>query len=203
MQTLIFSSQQISKAKGFSLMELLIYLALAALFIGGILTLTGEANTDAEVRQTVQDISDIDNAVRSFYGPQRLTTIPTPAQLEGVVAAALPTMGGATAGTIVTHASTDILITAAPIGASTTLYAWPHYWVTYTGMETATCVGMLGTLRGATAVQVTAAVTAPAFTIANGDHRVTSLAFATGVEGFCEANDTASGIYTIHALFRI
>ena len=32
MQTLIFSSQQTSKAKGFSLMELLIYLALAAVF---------------------------------------------------------------------------------------------------------------------------------------------------------------------------
>ena len=56
MQTLIFSSQQPSKAKGFSLMELLIYLALAAVFIGGILTLTGKAGEDAEVRQTVQDL---------------------------------------------------------------------------------------------------------------------------------------------------
>ena len=106
-------------------MELLIYLALLALLIGGILTLTGEANTDAEVRQTVQDISDIDNAVRSFYGPQRLTTIPTPAQMEGCCGRCIADfeIRLQPAGTIVTHAiRLSILITAVSIGASTTVF---------------------------------------------------------------------------------
>ena len=206
MQTLIFSSQQPSKAKGFSLMELLIYLALAAVFIGGILTLTGKAGVDSDVRRAVQDLSDIDNAIRAFYGAQRLTVVPTAAAMEGVAAATLPHMGGATAGSIVTQDNAAIVITPLPMAVSATAYGWPHYTITYTGMETPSCAGILGALRGAVAIQVEVGVAGKGAWLiapATSDDRVIAPAFAGGVEAHCEANDTATGIYTIQALYRI
>ena len=207
MQTLIFSSQQPSKAKGFSLMELLIYLALAAVFIGGILTLTGKAGEDAEVRQAVQDISDIDNAIRSYYGAQRIpaTTPPLPAQMEGVAAASLDRMQHPTAtNTVISQFGTAIDIEA--VNSTIAGYSWPNYWITYTGMRAETCAGILGSLSGPIAVKVAAGIVAApgGWALADPDDRALALADAVGVENFCTDTRTIVGeTYTVHALYRI
>ena len=206
MQTLIFSSQQPSKAKGFSLMELLIYLALAAVFIGGILTLTGKAGTDSDVRVTVQDLSDISNALRSFYGAQRITTTPVAAAMESVAAAALPHMGDGTAGSgnLQTPDGGDIAITPAPVGVVAGSYVWPHYWITYPGLNADTCPGLLSALTGSVAVQVdnAAAPAAAALVILSADDRITN---AADIDGHCNTAGAAApaGYYTVHALYRI
>ena len=188
-------------------MELLIYLALAAVFIGGILTLTGKAGSDSEVRQAVQDFSDIDNAIRAYYGAQRIpaTAPPSAAQMEGVAAATLDRMTDPTvANTVITQFGTAIDIRSLLTTAAT--YSWPNYWITYTGMRAETCAGILGSLSGPIAVKVAAGIAALPGTwpIANPDDRALALADALGVENFCTATRTITGeTYTVHALYRI
>ena len=181
-------------------MELLIYLALAAVFIGGILTLTGKAGEDSEVRQAVQDLSDIDNAVRSYYGAQRLATAPTAPQMEGVARAVLDHMAGGTAGEIITQFSTDITI--GPVTG--TVYTWPNYMISYTGMRTETCAALLGVLTGPIVVQVTDGVTAAAAWTLNLDHRANILT-ATDPDLWCDTETVPASneTYTVHAVYRI
>ena len=191
-------------------MELLIYLALAAVFIGGILTLTGKAGADAEVRQTVQDISDIDNAMRSFYGAQRLaynSTVLGDARLEAVVAAQVDRMADAS-GTIITQFGTGIGLNTAATSASN--YGWPNYKIAYTGMRTETCASLLGALTGPIAVQLSpgdAAVTVNPLSgwAVNKDHRAEGLTSAADIEAFCAGTAVAGTgeTYTVHAVYRI
>ena len=206
MQTLIFSSQQPSKAKGFSLMELLIYLALAAVFIGGVLTLTGKAGADSEIRQAVQDISDIDNAMRAYYGAQRIATAsaPTAVQMEAVAANQVERMANGAA--VITQFGTDIHIGSSRVTGD---YSWPNYWIEYTGMRTETCAGVLGSLTGPISVDLipgsaTTAITAWALAVGTDD-RATALGSATNVEAFCiGATGAGTGeTFTVRAIYRI
>ena len=202
MQTLIFSSQQPSKAKGFSLMELLIYLALAAVFIGGILTLTGKAGSDAEVRQVVQDLSDIDNALRSYYGVQRLSLPPASANMEAVVAAQVTSLEDAlNTDEIITQFGSPIIITSPASSAAD--HGWPTYWTTYTGMKAETCPSLMGAMTGPISVRigVQGAAARGTWPLTDTDHRADALA-ATDLEAFCDGIVTTP-TYEIYALHRI
>ena len=158
------------------------------------------------MRQAVQDITDINNAIRAYYGTQRISsataaTTATPARMEGVVADQVERM--ADGAEVITQFGTPIFIGTSNSGG--TGYFWPNYYISYTGMRTETCGGLLGALTGPIGVTVTAG-TATAVLGAwalNEDHRAEALNSATSIEAFCTAEAGSGETYTVNALYRI
>ena len=196
------------REKGFSLVEILIVLAIVGGLLAAILATTGKAGQSREVRRAVQDINDIAGAMSEFFGSARISgatavTVPTAVRLEGVAAAALEHLQDpGDTDTIMTQFGTNIAITSGPTSSGN--YFWPNYWITYTGLRSETCGPLLGALTAPIAVQVTSAET-PILAGAWGvgfDHRVQALTSATSVEDFCNSN-TGDETYTVHAVFRI
>ena len=200
-------SGQIRRQKGFTLVEILIVIAIVGGLLAAILATTGTATQKREVRRAVQDITDISGAMSGFFGHSRIaptagTLFPTPARLEGVAAAALEHMQNPSdTDTILTQFGTDITITSKV--STSGEYFWPNYWITYTGLRSETCGPLLGSLSGPIAVQVTPVGTGvTAWTVAD-DHRTEALTSAASVEAFCASEAGSDETYAVHAVFRI
>lgn len=197
------------RQKGFTLIEILIVIAIVGGLLAAILASTGTATEKREVRRAVQDVTDIAGAISGYYGSARIPTASAPiiaGLMESVAAGTLERMqdptSAATRQTIVTQFGTAIDLTTDDSG---TTYSWPNYWIHYTGMRAETCASVLGALTGPIRVRilVEGAGMTPTWDATDTDHRVDALTATGGVQAFCEGIVTTLETFEFEALFRV
>ena len=200
--------EQRRRQKGFTLVEILIVIAIVGGLLAAILASTGTATEKREVRRAVQDVTDISGAISGYYGSARIPTASAPdaAAMESVAAGTLERMQNpttaATRQTIVTQFGTSIDLGSNAGGAT---YSWPNYWIHYTGMRAETCAAILGALTGPIRVRILVQGTALSATwVATAtDHRVDALTATGGVQAFCEGIVLTNETFVFEALFRV
>ena len=197
------------RQKGFTLVEILIVIAIVGGLLAAILASTGTATEKREVRRAVQDVTDISGAISGYYGSARIPTASAPVTaglMESVAAGTLERMqdptSAATRQTIVTQFGTPINLTTA---ATTTTYSWPNYWIHYTGMRAESCASILGALTGPIRVRILArrAGMTGTWAAANTDHRVTAQTRPAACRRFVRALFGDLETFEFEALFRV
>lgn len=153
------SSHFFAKQVGFTLIEVLVVLTIAALVIGGALALASTSQSSQQSTQLIRDLSSIRSSVSSTYQGQGYGTSGTNLNQVLINAKRIPTTMSVVAGTppvINTNLNQGTLVIASAVS---------NFTMTATLMPTDICLATLVAIQGFNSITVGAATAVTTFPI--------------------------------------